>query len=486
MTTSAAMTTLSRQSGGVTKQLTTSLRVLRNLEPAGWQQPTKPGRKIGAELEVDAPKPINGPPVACNPLEIEDARIGCELGLANGEFGLTPVLLCGRPFTALADEFAELVALARPHVQKNGGTIVCIGTPPTLCPEDTSEETANTGGRYRRINDEVGARGSRFKRRHPWVSLFPEACAGSIWPEMAATAMQPNIDTSPSEFPALYDAARIAAAVLLAITANDPLPWGKLRWVNGRPIAAGRIPIFELTTRGRAFFSTGATPADFATIFERGAQHWPIILPTGDPGEDEDELAAVRRHNGTIWEWDRGKLGFDQKTGQHVAILENRSASMPATISDAMAALAFHTGLIFHIAGNIDHWRKLIPCGVAHDNFYAALHGLDAELRWPVKPGSGRLRKIRVPRLVLDLLPDVEATLRQLGVEGGEAAHFLGIIEETMRREMNGAAWQLNAYRQLELATGDQNTALRETMRLYIEQSQEGLGGPVHTWRLPI
>lgn len=59
--------------------------------------------------------------------------------------------------------------------------------------------------------------------------------------------------------------------------------------------------------------------------------------------------------------------------------------------------------------------------------------------------------------------------------------HYLGIIEQRVLLEQNGASWQIATYQRLvEQAGLERQEAARELFRRYQKLSQAG--NPVHSW----
>jgi hypothetical protein len=120
-----------------------------------------------------------------------------------------------------------------------------------------------------------------------------------------------------------------------------------------------------------------------------------------------------------------------------------------------------------------------MPFTRAHRNFFRAAHdGLGAELHWLLGPDR-RAGTITAADLCRQLLPEAAAALEAAGVDHGEVASLLGVIEARLSTGQTGAVWQRRTVAALEPRVG-RESALARMLERYLELASTGR--PVHTW----
>ncbi|MGV9308180.1 glutamate--cysteine ligase [Nonomuraea sp. NPDC003727] len=417
---------------------------------------------IGAELElflVDG----RGRPLPRNAEVLErlgDDRLTVELGRYNVEANLTPLPLAGRPFERLADEMQELIRAVDGAVgELAGGGAVPIGILPTLGTGDFTQLAISDEARYRAL-----ARGMRRLRLEPFIVRIDdlELEVQDVILEAANTSWQVHLRTPAADFARTYNGAQLAIGPVLAACGNSPFFLGRTLWEETR------IALFEeaaddrdigrrFRRDGRATFGSDWVREGAYELFERYARDYEPVIPALDQG---GELAELRLHSGTVWQWNRPV--YDPVDGGHLRI-EFRALPAGPTCADMAANTAFLLGLTLALAE-----RDLtgLPFGTAYQNFYrAAMNGLQAKLTW-----EGR--EVLAADLVLSLLPEARAALLRAGVQPSEAD--LEIIAQRVRLGRTGAVWQREAMAELG---GDSEAMVRR----YYENALSGQ--PVHMWR---
>jgi gamma-glutamyl:cysteine ligase YbdK (ATP-grasp superfamily) len=448
---------------------------------------------IGAELELfltdegGRPLPVNMEVVE----KSSDPRLTIEISRFNLELNLTPGPLRGRPFAALAADCEEALDQVRQVARGLGARVVTIGILPTLRAEHLGRAALTPLPRYRGLSNGI----RRLRNGAPFrVAVAREDALQLEWEEVtlegANTSLQFHLRVPPRDFADAYNAAQLATAPVLGLSANSPFFLNKRLWDETR------VAIFRQATDDR-----GELPADWApparVSFGRGwvrkgawelfseavALHQPLLpkLSDEDPRGALEEgrvprLAELRLHNGTVWTWNRPV--YDPDHGGHVRI-ELRALPAGPSMKDMMANGAFLLGLTLGLQKEVDRLLPGMPFLFARENFHrAARDGIDAHLFWPTRTAPS-------PRPVplLDLLPRLcETAARGLSDHGVDAADYeplLALILDRARARTSGARWQRRALAHFE-AQMPREDALVRVLDRYQELSQGGL--PVHEW----
>jgi len=270
-----------------------------------------------------------------------------------------------------------------------------------------------------------------------------------------------------------YNAAIIASAPLVAVTANSPYLFGHDLWDETR------VPLFEQSVSvgglagashgplRRVTFGSGYARDSLMECFTENAQHYPVMLPM-HYRDGLEQMAHVRLHNGTIWRWNRPLIGFDYDGMPHLRI-EHRVIPAGPTIVDMIANAAFYNGLMQTLMTQAIPPELQLPFAVARDNFYAAAQrGLDAHVRW-----FGEARGTLLALVSGQLLPMARQGLQQLEIDPADIDRYLGIIEARVNSGQTGAAWQ----RACAARLGRNLQAMTQIYRAH-----QDAGRPVHEW----
>ncbi|MEV4898483.1 glutamate--cysteine ligase, partial [Nonomuraea sp. NPDC055795] len=390
------------------ERLEEQLGTLRALldRPGFGQGPTT----LGAELELflidekGLPLPRNQEVRAA----LDDPRVVLELGRYNLEINLTPVPLAGRPFSAMGAEIQETLLKVDGAVE--GGGALPIGILPTLGTGDFTRQAISDENRYRALS-----RGIRRLRVEPFLVVIDdlELQVEDVVLEAANTSWQVHLRTPPERFARLFNAAQLATGPVLAACGNSPLFLGRTLWEETRialmeEAADDRDVERRFRKDGRVTFGSDWVREGAYELFERYVRDYDPVMP--DMSSD-GELAELRLHQGTVWQWNRPV--YDPGDGGHLRV-EMRALPAGPSCADMTANTAFLVGLTLACA---EHDLTGYRFAEAYQNFYrAAQKGLDARLSWP-----GREGELPAADLVLALLPEARAALLGAGVAVDEA-----------------------------------------------------------------
>lgn len=429
---------------------------------------------VGLELEawlMDAnhlPAPRNADFLSA----VDDKDIVEELSKFNFEINAAPRQLGPMTFTETEADLDRLWSKCEVASKRLGTRPIAIGILPTVRDEMLQPAWMSDSNRYHALNAEL------FKRRkgRPLTIRISgqdhlEYNCDHIMLEAACTSLQSHLKVNQEDAVRFYNASILAAAPLLAATANSPFLYGKSLW------AETRIPAFEQATalesfrdkHGRNAFrvtlGTGYLRHSFFELFLRNLEY-PTLLPA--LSDTAEKLPHLRLQNGTIWRWVRPILGFDGNANPHLR-LEHRVMPAGPSMVDTTANLALCHGLTLALGRAETPPELNTPFEDARGNFYAcARDGLDAEVIW-----EGR--SINVQCLLLDhLLPRAKEALAMAGVGQQDlSAYFDEVLRPRIATGRTGAAWQ----RSYLTCNGSNFQALTEAYaRLQATKA------PVHTW----
>jgi gamma-glutamyl:cysteine ligase YbdK (ATP-grasp superfamily) len=449
---------------------------------------------IGAELEfalVDAearPLPLNLKVVG----ETVDPRVTVELDRFNLECNLRPTALAGRPFSFLRHEIDDALGEARRAASAHGGRIAVIGILPTLRANDLQSSAMTDHPRYRLLSEALRRiRQEPFQVRIDGAEPLEIECDDVTF-EGAATSLQVHLRVAPGDFAALFNAAQLATAPVLAAAGNSPTFLGRQLWEETR-VALFKQAVDDRNEHGRrarrvarVSFGTGWVVEGAWELFAQAIALHEVLLPMLS---DEDPLACalagrvprleeVRLHQGTVWSWNRPI--YDSAEGGHLRI-EMRALPAGPTAIDMLANTAFLVGLSLGLAPQVEAFTAALPFEQARQNFYrAAQSGLDANIAWPDGPGAG-LHSESAERMIPRLLPLARSGLAEAGIEDNEIDELLAVIAERCARRQTGASWQRRVLSNLDDRL-ERRRALAVMLERYMALSESG--EPVHTWPL--
>ena len=396
----------------------------------------------GFELEAwlldrhGLPFPINEDYLARlnNPLVVP------ELSKFNVELNSTPQPLRAGALRRLENELSATWDQCLRTAHDIEGTIVAIGTLPTIRERDLCLANMSPLNRYYALNDQVlSSRGGRPLRINIAGNEQLALEHNDVMLEAAATSFQVHLQAPADQIVRYYNASAILSAPLVAASANSPFLFGRDLWDETR------IPLFEQSVdtgvpyedrRHRVRFGRGYLEASPMEYFDESVREFPVLLPmtyTDNP----ETLPHLQLHNGTIWRWNRLLLSFDE---QHQPRLRIEQRVMPAgpTIIDMIANAALYIGATHGLARLPRAPESALDYMQARHNFYAAArHGLSAQLAWL----NGRQIDART-LLLEEIIPLARDGLAALGIAADEIGRYLNLMTARVRSGQNGATWQ--------------------------------------------
>jgi len=432
------------------------------------------GFDVGLELEawlVDndhMPAPRNEDFLA----RVGDPDIVEELSKFNFEINTPPRPLDRHMVSATQSDLETAWGKSVAAAQPLGLTPVMIGMLPTVRDDMLQTDWMSDSNRYHALNREIFR-----KRRERPLHIHIEGrdtldyTCDHIMLEAACTSLQAHLKINQEDAVRFYNAGVLAAAPLVAATANSPFLYGKNLW------AETRIPAFEQATATEGFrdsegrrvlrvtLGTGYLRRSFLELFIENLGY-PPLLPALK--EDTTKLPHLRLQNGTTWRWVRPILGFDKNKNPHLRI-EHRVIPSGPTVVDVTANLALCHGLMLALGKADTPPEDDTPFEAARANFYAcARDGLKAAITWRGRKGDVQ------SLLVNELVPAARAALAREGVaEVDLKTVFDDTLTPRLRTGLTGAAWQ----RSFVNCHGPCHQGLTER---YVANQQSGR--PVHEW----
>ena len=401
-----------------------------------------------------------------------------EIGRFNIELNVPPQAVAGDGLARLEADLAQTWHRCGEVAREMGLQVVAIGILPTVRDGDLTLANLSDRARYRALNQQV------LRQRHGRpIRLAIDAPAGGgplrsehrdVMLEAAATSFQVHLQVPAGETVRTYNAALVASAPLVALSANSPLLFGRRLWQETR------ITLFEQALNigaredgahaplGRVGFGSGYAGYSLVECFRENAERFEALLPVAIADQPAERLPHLRLHNGTIWRWNRPLVGFDARDGRLHLRVEHRPMAAGPSIADMMANLAFAVGLVAALARDPVAPESRLPFAQAEANFYAAARlGLEAPLRWL----DGR--QAPAGELLGTLVEPARAGLASLGVDAARAARWMSLIEARLAARMTGARWQLE---RLATLGGDLQALTLDYAR------RQRSGEPVHCW----
>lgn len=451
--------------------------------------------RIGAEQElflIDSD--LRPSPIAVEVLkQANDPRLTTEIARFNLEANLTPRLLKDRCLHLLEQELKQVLAVARKAANSIGSDILLAGILPTLERRDLTLENITPNPRYYQLNDTVSRlRGGPFAIHIKGIDEL-QLTHENIMMESCNTSFQVHVQVNPSDFANQYNVSQLVTGPVLAAAVNSPILFGHRLWQETR------LALFQHSTDGRSASQQVRSHPTRVGFGERWLQHSVMelfhdqiarfrVIMTAFPDEDPLKvlsrgefplLTALRTHNGTIWPWNRACYGITD--GRAHLRIENRALPSGPTTVDEVANTALFAGLMHSIGQEYGEVSRLMSFDEVTGNFYrAARHGLNAQFNW-VDGGS-----YSASTLILKLLlPLASQGLKKCGVDSTDIQHYLGVIEERVRRRQTGAQWVVKS---LQALGGSEDKPGPKDMRHRILTStmlaRQKQGDPVHLWPL--
>jgi gamma-glutamyl:cysteine ligase YbdK (ATP-grasp superfamily) len=470
----------------------TALRALLARPGFGEGQAT-----IGAEVEMHlvdaqaAPTPKNAEVLQ----RLSDPRVTLEINRFNLEINAAKATLAGTPFRQLHAELAAILSDVRDASSQEDARVALVGILPTLRIGHLMADALSDAPRYRALSRILQVmRGAPFAVHIKGRESHTASC-DDVTLEGANASFQVHLRVCPAAFARHFNAAQLAAAPVLAASANSPYFDGCELWDETRIALFQQSVDTRLDARERArmpsrvSFGHGWLREAHDPFTENVALH-AALLPVLT---DERALAVVRDggvpslselrlHQSTVWSWNRAI--YDPHDGGHLRI-EHRVLPSGPTLIDMIANAALTLGLTLGLAPMMDELTPTLPFSHVEQNFYrAAKHGLAAELAWPASQApSPRVR--RADELVLGLLPLAAHGLTMAGVDAGEVDDLLAIVRGRVTSGRTGAVVQRAMVAQVAREQAcERERALAKMMDRYLAWSERDI--PVHRWDVPL
>ncbi len=399
---------------------------------------------------------------------LDNPLVVTELARFNVELNVTPRKLKDRALQTLHSDLERTWNHCLDVAAAMNADLMTTGIHPGVLEDQLTLKNMSDSPRYAALNEQVFAmrKGKPLQldiRGHENI----QTTHGDVMLESATTSFQIHLQVRPEKAVRAFNAAIIASAPLLALSANSPFLFGRDLWDETR------IPLFEQSVDDgtdrckRVTFGTGYVTNSLLDCFTENMTVFPPLLPI-DLQTPAEEFAHLRLHNGTVWRWNRPLIGFTDDERIHLRI-ENRVVPSGPTLLDMIANAAFFWGLTRSLTDQASVPEQQLPFAVARENFYqVARHSFNSKIVWL----DGKQHA--VDDLIKDhLLELAEQGLIELGMDANDCQQYFSILRERTERKQNGAAWQRNWVQQ----HGRDMQALSQA---YLAQQHSGQ--PVHTW----
>lgn len=448
---------------------------------------------FGAELELyivngdGRPLPINKEIQQA----LNDNQLTLELNRFNLEYNFSPVLVRDNCFRKTEEQALTALSRINACAQRWQGSVFPIGILPTLQTTDLGLSVMTDEPRYHALTEELSRiRGGPFRiniHGEDKIDLEME----DVTLEGANTSFQVHLKVRPEEFTDLYNAIQLITPLVMAISANSPLLFGKRLWHETR------VPLFKQSIDCRRPDPLHPRPArvNYGNAWVRQGAHElfaeavrlyrPILPVCGD--EDPfvvmsagraPQLSELRLQMGTVWLWNRPV--YDPADGGHLRI-EMRTLPAGPSIKDMMANAALMIGLARLLQPSMSELIPSIPFDYCVRNFYrAAEKGLAAKLIWP-STSQSEPEYHSAASILARLLPMLPRQLSEMGFIESDFTPLLEIIKERLESRQTGAQWQLDklALLQESMSLPDALLAMQQE---YQRNSLHNL--PVAQWSL--
>jgi len=407
--------------------------------------------------------------------ELDSPLVSPELATFNVEFNIEPQIIRGNAITLMASELERHWQQARKVAQGLDADLAMIGILPTVENRHLVMENLSAMNRYVALNHEIlRLRGGRPLKLDIHGNDVMRTEHMDVMLESATTSFQIHLQVPPEDAVRAYNASLISSAPLVAVSANSPFLFGKDLW------AETRIPLFEQAVESggyeegahgpmrRVTFGSGYVRQSLMECFQENLDHYPVLLPTSF-SSPLNEMEHVRLHNGTLWRWNRPLIGLEND--EPFLRIEQRVVPAGPTIIDSFSNAAFYYGLTYSLYKMDTPPETIMDFAVARDNFYrCAQLGLDAHIIW-LDGNKHQAQSL----LLKTLLPMAHEGLTEMGITGSESDNYLGIIEQRVRNNCNGASWQ-------RAFVARHGHDMKNLLSAYMERQQSG--NPVHEWDL--
>lgn len=409
-----------------------------------------------------------------------------ELALFNLEINGDPLDLKGKCFSVAERNLLDLLGAGVSAASDRNLQLLLCGILPTLQYRHLAFSYMTPIQRYQVLSKMLAdIRGDHFEIYLQGVDELIMSLESVLF-EACNTSFQLHLQIAPQDFTRKYNWSQMIAGPVLAACTNSPLLFGRELW------AETRIALFKqsLDTRSsknhlrkklpRVYFGHNWLQHSPAELWKNELMRFPLLLTSDDFQDPMQVLAegktpnlrAIRLHNGTTYTWNRLCYG-PQGKNPHLRI-ECRYLPAGPTVADEIANFAFWVGLMEgQPAEHYNFWQKT-DFRVAKDNFIRASRtGLDSVMEWFDGPESAQTL------ILTRLIPLAKNGLEKAGVDPKDIEHYLGIIEQRVRKQQTGSIWQVKAFRNLT-SESSRSIALKAVTQQMIEYQLKNV--PVGEW----
>lgn len=448
-------------------------------------------RRIGAEQELFLIDHRMGPAMTSLQVleKLAHPQVTTELGLFNLEINLTPLSFTGDCLHRLEHEARQLVSKVKRAARGVGSRVLLAGILPTLKQKHLGLDAMTPLPRYHELNRaNVEHRGGEFRVQIEGRDSL-DTSHDNVMFEACNTSFQLHLQVGASEFAQLYNLAQAVTAPVLAAAANSPVflqhrLWNETRLALFQQSVDSRSDVQRSRqARPRVVFGDQWVKESILEIYRQDIARFRVFLPESNAPSSLDQLAAgeipglaaLCRHNGTVYRWNRPCYGITDGV-PHLRI-EHRVLPAGPTIVDEVANAALFFGLMVALPGEYGDITERLSFDDAKNNFTrAARYGLEARLQWV--DGQGHL----ADQLLLEhLVPLARQGLRAQAVRSNDIDRYLGILEERVRRGQTGSQWAFSSLAGMTEERKREERYLALTASMY----ENFLAGhPVHEWQL--
>lgn len=385
---------------------------------------------------------------------LDDDQLTLELNRFNLEYNFSPVLVRDNCFEKTEAEALAALSRINTCAERWQGSVFPIGILPTLQATDLGLSVMTDEPRYHALTDELRRiRGGPFRINIQGEDKIDHEME-DVTLEGANTSFQVHLKVRPDEFADLYNAIQLVTPLVLAISANSPILFGKRLWHETR------VPLFKqsidcrrpdpLRPRpARVHYGNSWVRHGALELFAEAVRLYRPILPVCD---EEDSfvvmsagkaptLSELRLQMGTVWLWNRPV--YDPADGGHLRI-EMRTLPAGPSIKDMMANAALMIGLARLLQSSMRELIPSIPFDYCVRNFYrAAEKGLAAQLIWP-STSQSEPEYHSAASILNRLLPMLPGQLSEMGFVESDFMPLLEVIKERLDNRQTGAQWQLD------------------------------------------
>ncbi|WP_340105516.1 CBS domain-containing protein [Rhodohalobacter sp. 8-1] len=477
------------QSQKFLKYLLRDVRAMGRMLKEGWFEIDN--IRIGAEQELCLiDRNAKPAPIAMELLEVlNDKSFTTELAKFNLETNLDPLLFEGKCLSQMETNIQDKLEYIRETIKQFDGDVALAGVLPTIRKSDLDIENLTPLPRYRAICDAINKlRGEEYDLR---IQGADELLMRFDTPLLEAcnTGFQVHLQVNPDDFVQKYNLAQAITGPVLASAVNSPLLFGKRLWKETRialfhqSVDTRQVGDHLRESSPRVTFGNQWLEKSILEIYQEDIARYRVIL-SSEIDEDVEammangevpKLMALQVHNGTVYRWNRPCYGVSN--GKPHLRIENRVFPSGPTVTDEIANAAFWLGLLNGMDNEYNDITKNLDFDDAKMNFFAASKlGLDTKFKW-----VNDSRYSAVDLICKELLPLAREGLQKTGIDEGDIASYLDVIEERTEVAQTGSYWMVQSYNSLSKSV-TREQALTAVVNAMIKNQKKG--EPAHKWGL--